>query len=185
MKDLALSRVYRFIEPGPVVLVTTKTNEGRPNIMAMSYHMMVNDEVPPLIGCSIGPWNYSFTALRETKECVISIPTVDLATKVVEIGNCSGEEADKFTAFSLTPLPAEKVKPPLIKECFVNLECRVTDDRLVERYNLFIMEVVKAWIEEDREERRVFHHHGDGTFTVDGHTINLKEKMVKWPNYIK
>ena len=183
MDELSLSKVYRLIEPGPVVLVTTVIN-GRTNIMTMSYHMVVQDGTPPLIGCIIGPWDHSFTALRATGECVIAIPTVDLASKVVEIGNCSGDEIDKFEAFGLTPLPAEKVKPPLVGECLANLECRVADTSMVDKYNLFILEVVKAWTDPQREERRTIHHNGDGTFIIDGRTINLKEKMVKWPTYL-
>lgn len=183
MNELPLSKAYRFIEPGPVVLVTT-VHKGRTNIMTMSYHMMIQDGSQPLIGCIIGSWDHSFTALHKTGECVIAIPTVDLASKVVEIGNCSGEDIDKFDTFGLTPASAEKVKPPLVAECFVNLECRVADASLADKYNLFILEVVKAWIDPEREERRVIHHNGDGTFVVDGKTINLKEKMVKWPTYL-
>ncbi len=181
MNDLPLSKAYRLIEPGPVVLVTT-ANEGRANIMTMSWHMVM--DFTPLIGCIIGPWDYSFTALRKTEECVIAIPTVDLASKVVEIGNCSGDEIDKFTAFGLTPVPAEKVKPPLVAECLANLECRVSDDSMVDRYSLFILEVVKAWTDPNRGERRTIHHNGDGTFVVDGRTINLKKKMVKWQSHL-
>ena len=60
MKELSLSKVYRLIEPGPVVLVTT-VNNGRTNIMTMSCHMVM--DFTPLIGCIIGPWDHSFTAL--------------------------------------------------------------------------------------------------------------------------
>jgi len=181
MNELPLSKAYRFIEPGPVVLVTT-THEERANIMTMSWHMVM--DFTPLIGCIIGPWDYSFTALSTTRECVIAIPTVDLASKVVEIGNCSGDEIDKFNAFGLTPVPAQKVKPPLVAECLVNLECQVADTSMVDKYNLFILEVVKAWTDQEREERRTIHHNGDGTFVVDGRTINLKAKMVKWHAYL-
>ncbi|MGE5445859.1 MAG: flavin reductase family protein [Ignavibacteriales bacterium] len=178
MKEIPLSKVYRLIEPGPVVLVTT-ANKGRTNIMTMSWHMMMEFE-PPLIGCIIGPWDYSFAALRKTKECVIAIPTVDLATKVVEIGNCSGQDVEKFDTFGLTPVPAKKVSAPLVAECLANLECRVVDTRMVPKYSLFILRVVKAWTDAERKERRTIHHNGDGTFVVDGRTINLKKKMVKW-----
>ena len=181
MNELPLSKAYRFIEPGPVVLVTT-ANEERANIMTMSWHMVM--DFTPLIGCIIGPWDYSFTALSKTRECVIAIPTVDLASKVVEIGNCSGDEIDKFNAFGLTPVPAQKVKPPLVAECLVNLECQVADTSMVDKYNLFILKVVKAWTDPEREERRTIHHNGDGTFVVDGRTINLKEKMVKWQAHL-
>ncbi len=181
MIELLLSKAFQLIEPGPVVLVTT-AHKGKANVMTMSWHMAM--DFTPKIGCIIGPWDYSFSALRTTKECVIAIPTVDIATKVVEIGNCSGQEVDKFKAFDLTPLPAENVKPPLIAECLANLECRVVDTRLINKYNLFILEGVKAWIDPERKERRTFHANGDGTFVVDGQTLNLKKKMVKWQSYI-
>ncbi len=181
MIELSLSKAFQLIEPGPVVLVTT-AHKGKANVMTMSWHMVM--DFTPQIGCIIGPWDYSFSALRKTKECVIAIPTVDIATKVVEIGNCSGQEVDKFKVFDLTTLPAEKVKAPLIAECLANLECRVVDTRLITKYNLFILEGVKAWIDPERKERRTFHANGDGTFVVDGEVLNLKEKMVKWQSYI-
>lgn len=182
MKNIPLSKVFHLIEPGPVVLVTT-AHKGRPNIMTMSWHMMM-EFMPPLIGGIVGPWDYSFKALRATGECVIAIPTVDLASKVVDIGNCSGENVDKFEAFGLTPVPAKKVAPPLIAECLANLECRVADSSLVGKYSLFILEVVKAWTDPKRKERRTIHANGDGTFVVDGRTINLKKQMVKWQDFL-
>lgn len=182
MQEYPLSKAFQLIEPGPVVLVTTAVR-GRANVMTMSWHMMMEFE-PALIGCVISPMNYSFQGLRKTKECVIAIPTVDLATKVVEIGNCSGREVDKFDVFGLTPVPAEKVKAPLIAECLANLECRVVDTSRVSKYALFILEAVKVWTDPRRKERRTIHANGDGTFVIDGRTINLKHKMVKWPEFV-
>lgn len=161
MKEIPLARVFHWIEPGPVVLVTT-AHKSHANVMTMSWHMMMEFE-PPLIGCVIAPLDHSFTALKATRECVIAIPAVDLASKVVEIGNCSGHDVDKFNAFGLTPLPAKKVKAPLIAECLANLECRVVNTSLVNKYSFFILEVVKAWINPKRKERRTIHHNGDGT----------------------
>lgn len=181
MDEFPLSRAFQFMEPGPVVLVTT-AHKGRANVMTMSWHLVL--DFTPLIGCIIGPWDFSFTALRKTKECVLAIPTVDMARKVVEIGNCSGQEVDKFAAFKLTPLPAKKVAAPLVAECLANLECRVADTRMVNKYSMFILEVVQAWVDPDRKERRTLHHNGDGTFVVDGRTIDLKKKMVKWQDYL-
>ncbi len=178
MKDFSLSRTYHLIEPGPVVMVTTAC-KGRNNIMTMSWYMMLEFE-PPLIGFSLGPWNYSFEVLRKTKECVIAIPTVDLISKVVDIGNCSGRDVDKFNVFCLTPVAAEKVAAPLVAECIANLECRVVDTKMVSSHNFFILEAVKVWVAPERKERRTFHANGDGTFVVDGRTIDLKKKMVKW-----
>ena len=178
MKEFPLSKAFHWIEPGPVVLLTT-ANRGRTNIMTMSWHMMMEFE-PALIGCVVSTMDYSFKALRATRECVIAVPTVDLASKVVDIGNCSGKEVNKFATFGLTPVPATKVAAPLIAECLANLECRVVDTRMVNKYSLFILEAVKAWIDPKRKERRTIHANGDGTFAVDGRTIDFKKKMVKW-----
>jgi len=175
MKNLPLSKVYQLLEPGPVVLLTT-AHKGRTNVMAMSWHMMVEFE-PPLVACVVSNGDYSFAALRATKQCVIAIPALDLASKVVEVGNCSGRHIAKFERFGLTPVPAERVVAPLVAECFANLECKVADTRLVNKFNLFILEVVKAWIDPAQKDPKTIHHHGYGRFAVDGEMIKLKSKM--------
>jgi flavin reductase (DIM6/NTAB) family NADH-FMN oxidoreductase RutF len=175
MKELSLSKVYQLLEPGPVVLLTT-ARRGRSNVMTMSWHMMVEFE-PPLVACVVSNANYSFATLRATGECVIAIPAVKLAAKVVKIGNSSGRDGDKFAACGLTPVAAARVAPPLVAECFANLECRVADTRLVRRYNLFVLEVVKAWIDPAQKKPRTIHHQGYGRFVVDGRTIRLRSRM--------
>lgn len=181
MKELQLSKAFQLIEPGPVVLVAT-AHEGKFNVMTMSWHMVV--DFIPRIACVIGAWDHTYAALCATKECVIAVPTVDLANTVVDIGNCSGRDVDKFNEFGLTPAPAGIVKAPLIAECLGNIECRVIDERFADDYSLFILEGVKAWIDPDRKERRTFHANGDGTFVVDGETLNLRERMTKWQSII-
>jgi flavin reductase (DIM6/NTAB) family NADH-FMN oxidoreductase RutF len=175
LKPLPLSKAYQLLEPGPVVLLTT-ARKGRANVMTMSWHMMVEFE-PPLVACVVSNANHSFAALCATGECVIALPARKLASKVVKVGNSSGRDLDKFAAFGLTPLPAESVAPPLIAECFANLECKVVDKRMVNRYNLFILEVLKAWIDPAQKNTKTIHHQGYGRFAVDGPTINLKSKM--------
>ena len=175
MKELPLSKVYQLLEPGPVALLAT-ARRGRANVMTMSWHMMIEFE-PPQLACVVSNANYSFAALRATGQCVIAIPARKLAAKVVKVGNSSGRDLDKFTAFGLTQMPAARVAPPLIAECFANLECKVTDRRLVNTYNLFILEVLKAWIDPAQKNPKTIHHRGYGTFVVDGPTIKLKSRM--------
>jgi len=170
-----LPRVYRLLEPGPVLLVTTE-HKGKANIMAHSWHTMMEFE-PPLVGCVIGAGNYSFDALRATRECVLNIPTEHLAKQVVGIGNCSGSRVDKFEKFKLTPLPASQVAPPLIAECYANLECRVVDTRMVNKYSLFVLEVVKAWIDPAIKDPHTLHHRGKGAFMVAGTVIKLPSRV--------
>ncbi|MDP4108149.1 MAG: flavin reductase family protein [Bacillota bacterium] len=174
-KSLPLSYVYRLLEPGPVVLLTTII-EKHPNIMTMSWHMMIDFE-PPLVGCVVSNRDYTFDILRKTKECVINIPSVDLAKKVVGCGNTSGKNTNKFQKFGLTPSAASHVKAPLIDECFANLECIVVDTSMVKKYNIFILKVVKAWIDPLQKHPKTIHHRGRGNFMVSGKTIKLPSKM--------
>ncbi|MFI5181494.1 MAG: flavin reductase family protein [Thermoanaerobaculia bacterium] len=174
-RSFPLSRVYGLLEPGPVVLVTTARG-GRPNIMAMSWHTMIDFE-PPLVGCVISNRNHSFGLLKATRECVLNIPSVEMAEKVVGCGNTTGAKIDKFAKFFLTPIPAARVGAPLIEECFANLECRVVDTRLVARYCLFVLEVIKAWIDPAVKHPRTIHHLGRGNFMVAGERIKLRSGM--------
>jgi flavin reductase (DIM6/NTAB) family NADH-FMN oxidoreductase RutF len=173
-QSLPLSRVYRLLEPGPVVVLTTMHGE-RANAMPMSWHTMLDFE-PPLVGCVVSNRNFSFAALKKTRECVINIPTVQLAEEVVKCGNVSGRHTDKFAACGLTPLPASQVAAPLIAECYANLECRVVDAKLVTRYDFFVLEVLKAWVDPKVTAPRTIHHRGRGEFMVAGRTIKFRSR---------
>ena len=178
MNKVKLSTAFTLIEPGPVVLVTT--NDGKKNnIMTISWTMVV--DFTPAFAITTGAWNYSFAALRKTKECVISIPTVDMLDKVVGIGTCSGVDTEKFAKFKLTPVEGKTVKAPLIKECLANIECNVID--ILEKHNIVVLEAVAAYFDSFRKEKRTIHAVGDGTFIVDGRKLDRKTMMAsKIPN---
>jgi flavin reductase (DIM6/NTAB) family NADH-FMN oxidoreductase RutF len=174
-KEYPLGKVYGLLEPGPVVLLTTKRG-GRANVMTLSWHMVMDFE-PPLVGCVVSNRNYTFEILRETKECAINIPTAELAKKVVACGNASGRTVDKFKKCGLTAELASSVEAPLIAECYANLECRVADMRMVESYCMFVLEVVKAWADPKTKWARTMHHLGKGVFMVAGKRMKLRSKM--------
>ncbi len=110
-KDFPLDQIRRYLEPGPVVLVSSAWKE-QTNIMAMGWPMMLGFS-PALFACYIWSENSSFEMLRRSKECVINLPTMELLREAVGIGNCRGETIDKFREFQLTPGAAERVKAPL------------------------------------------------------------------------
>lgn len=174
-RSYPLSKVYGLLEPGPVLLLTTM-HKGVANVMTMSWHTMLEFE-PPLVGCVVSQNDFSFVALKATRECVLNIPTVDLADQVVRCGNTSGRSTDKFEAAGLTTTQASLVAPPMIAECYASLECRVVDTRMVTRYNMFVLEVVKGWIDTACKDPRTLHHRGRGAFMVAGETILLPSKM--------
>ncbi|MBU0907993.1 MAG: flavin reductase family protein [Proteobacteria bacterium] len=175
-KSFPLAEVYGLLEPGPVVLVST-AREGRANIMTMSWQTMLDFE-PPVLACVISSNNFTFEILEETGECVLNIPTVELAEKVVGCGNTSGRKVDKFQHFGLTQAAASCVKAPLIDECYANLECKVVDRQMVDTYNLFVLEVLQAWINPSLHDPRTIHHRGQGAFMVAGETIKLASKSL-------
>jgi flavin reductase (DIM6/NTAB) family NADH-FMN oxidoreductase RutF len=173
---LPLSRVYRLLEPGPVVLLSATAGK-RTSIMTMSWKTPMEFE-PPLVGCVISDRNFTYGLVMASRECAISIPTVELASEVVRCGNLSGRNVDKFERLGLTPVPASLVGAPLVGECFANLECKVVDTRMVSRYGFFVLEVVKAWIDPARKEPRTLHHMGHGKFMVAGETVRLPSRKA-------
>ena len=173
-RHLPLGQVYRLLEPGPVILLTT-AQEGKENVMTMSWHTMIDFE-PPLVGLVVSNRNHSFSALKKTRECVINIPTFKLRNAVVGCGNTSGRKTDKFKQFGLTPVMASWVTPPLIAECYANLECQVIDTKMVNSYNLFIVQVLRAWIDRKEKQPRTLHHAGSGIFQIAGRTIKLPSR---------
>lgn len=172
MENLPLSKAFTLMEPGPVVLLTTNDGE-KDNVMTVTWTMVL--DFSAMFAITTGSWNYSFAALRESGECVLAIPTVDLIDTIVGVGTCSGKDTDKFGKFALTPLKATHVRAPLIKECLANIECRVID--VIDRYNIVVLEGVAACFDGMRAEKRMLHAVGDGTFIVDGERIDRRELM--------
>lgn len=172
MNNFPLSKAFTLLEPGPVIMVTTHDGE-RDNIMTLSWTMVM--DFRPLFAITTGPWNYSYTALTRSRECVVAVPTADMIDTVVGVGICSGMDTHKFAKFALTPLQGTYVKAPLIGECLANIECKVID--IIEKHNIVVLEGLAAYVDESREERRTIHAVGDGTFLVDGHKLDRREMM--------
>jgi flavin reductase (DIM6/NTAB) family NADH-FMN oxidoreductase RutF len=170
--DLPVSEIRRYLEPGPVVLVSSAHDNER-NIMTMGWHTVM-EFTPSMVGCVIASGNYSYNLILRSRECVINLPTTALTDIVVGIGNTTGAEIDKFERFKLTAEKARRVKAPLIGECHANLECRLADDRLVDKYNFFIFEVLKAHVAKSPKHPRTLHYTGDGVFMVSGKVISRR-----------
>lgn len=173
--DLPVHLIRRYLEPGPIVLVSSAW-KGETNIMTMGWHTVM-EFTPSLLGCVIAAGNHSFGLIRKSRECVINLPTLALVDEVVGIGNCSGDEIDKFSHFGLTPQPAEQVNAPLIAECHANFECRLADGKLVGKYNYFIFEVVKAHVARRPKNPSTLHYKGNGEFMVAGEVISRRAKF--------
>jgi flavin reductase (DIM6/NTAB) family NADH-FMN oxidoreductase RutF len=173
--DFPVHEVRRYLEPGPIVLVSSR-HDGKTNIMTLGWHTILEFS-PSLVGLMISAGNHSFRMIRDSGECVVNLPTTALTDIVVAIGNCTGAEVDKFAEFGLTAEKAAKVGAPLIGECHASFECRLHDDALVEGYNFFIFEVVKAHVAASPKHPETLHYTGDGVFMVAGKIISRRSKF--------
>ena len=176
-RDFPVWNVRRLLEPGPIVLVSS-AHDDQANIMTMGWHMVMEFS-PSLVTCLISGGNHSFDLIRQSKQCVINIPTVDLAETVVKIGNCSGRNTDKFEEFGLTPKPGTHVRAPLIEECYANFECHLADSGWVKKYNLFVFEVVKAHVATSPKFPKTIHYRGDGEFMISGAETRKWRKLFR------
>jgi flavin reductase (DIM6/NTAB) family NADH-FMN oxidoreductase RutF len=172
MKKLRIGRAFTLLESGPVVFVTTSDGK-KDNVMTISWTMVV--DFIPVFAITTGPWNFSYAALRKSRECVIAIPAADQIDQVVGVGTCSGADTDKFEKFGLTRAKGRHVRAPLIMECLANIECRVVD--LVSKHDIVVLEGLAAYFDDSRREQRSLHAVGDGTFIVDGRRIDRRKMM--------
>src|SRR3954447_455503 len=176
-KDFPVDKVRRFLEPGPVVLVSS-AHKGERDIFTMGWHMILTDE-PSLVGCFIWDKNYSHELVRRSKECAINVPEVTIGDTVARVGNQHGPVPDKFDAFGLTAEKAAKVGSPLIAECYANFECKLVDTSLIKKYSLFVFEVVKAHVATSPKFPTTMHYRGDGLFMIAGETTSKWRKLFK------
>jgi len=175
---IPLDKAYRLLNFGPTVLVTSQI-DGKPNIMPVAWNMPIDFD-PPKIAICIGDQSYTFQIVRKTKEFVVNIPPASIVKKVFKCGRVSGRNVDKFNKFGLTPIPASKVSPPLIKECIGHLECKVIDDSMAEKYNIFIARVaacsaekgaLQKFVRIDKKEFQTLHHLTGEYFFVPGKVV--------------
>ncbi|UYB54283.1 flavin reductase family protein [Xanthomonas sp. AM6] len=175
-QDFPLTDIRRYLEPGPIVLVSSRWRE-RNNIMTMGWHMMLGFS-PALFACYIWSGNHSFEPIRRSRQCVVNLPTADMVDTVVGIGNCTGADGiDKFQKFGLTAQPACHVDAPLIAQCHANFECKLVDDRQVDEYGMFIWEVVKAHVAASPKRPQTLHYRGDAEFMVAGSHIRRRSRF--------
>ena len=136
-----------LLYPCPITLVTSVDKEGKPNIIPIAW-VGVACRDPPIIGIAMRPSRHSDQLISQTKEFVVNIPTIDLLWETDYCGKVSGRDHDKFLETKLTPVASKKVKPPLIGECPVNLECVLRQTVKLGTHDLFLGEVVAVHVDE-------------------------------------
>jgi len=172
--NVSSSSVYRLLHPMHTVLVSCCGKSGKPNIITLAWAMPTSIN-PPLVALSIRPERHSHPLIEETKEFVINIPTMNILRETLFCGRRSGREHDKFKETGLTPLPAKKVKPPIIKECVAHLECKLHSQFTTGDHTIFVGEIVEAYADKEafteeynlEKVKMLFHLGGNDFATLD------------------
>ena len=142
--NVGASSAYRLLHPMHTVLVSCVGKNGKPNIITLAWAMPTSIN-PPLVAISIAPRRHSHTLIEETREFVVNIPTMDILKETLFCGRVSGKDHDKFKEAGLTPLPARKVKPPIIEECVAHLECKLHSQFTTGDHTIFVGEILEAY----------------------------------------
>jgi flavin reductase (DIM6/NTAB) family NADH-FMN oxidoreductase RutF len=170
-KNIPITNANRLINHGPTVLITSKLGE-KMNVMTAAWQMPVSFK-PMLIAVSIGHERFSHKLISESREFVVNIPHLGIIQEVFCCGTHSGRDTDKFKVCKLTPLKAQKVNAPIIKECIGNIECRLYSHHEAGDHTIFIGEVVAASVKEgifdghlrvDLDQAKTLHHLGGKVF---------------------
>lgn len=148
MSKKVIINSHRPVYPTPVALITCVDKDGKPNIITLGEVAMVSLH-PTRVSVGTRPATYSHGLIKSTGEFVVNFPTVDIVEAVDFCGTKSGRNVDKFAETGLTPEPATHVQPPLIKECPVNLECKVLGVLSLGSHDLFIGDVLATHADED------------------------------------
>ena len=151
MKNKVERAPHRPIYPTPAGLVVSVDAEGKPNIITLGEIFNLSIRNPVWVGIAVHKARYSYDLIKEQGEFTVNLPTAAIFGKVYGCGRSSGRDGiDKFKKFGLTPLPSKYVKPPIIAECPVNLECKVVGFHHVGDHDLFIGNVLVEHIDEDK-----------------------------------
>ncbi len=132
----------------PVVLVTCREESGKGNIITLAWVGVASSD-PPMISIAIRPERHSHPIVKKSGEFAVNVPAMSILKEMDFCGVASGKKVDKFAATKLTPVPAAKIKAPLIKECPINLECVVKQVISLGSHDLFLGEVVAAHIDDE------------------------------------
>lgn len=174
------SSYSRLIHPMHTVLVSCVGKTAKPNIITLAWAMPTSID-PPLVAISIRPERHSYALIEETKEFAVNIPTIDILKETLFCGRMSGSKHDKFKETGLTPLPAKKIKPPIIKECVAHLECKLHSQFAAGDHTIFIGKIIEAYADKeafskgeyDLKKAKMIFHVGGNEFAT------LKQRIFK------
>ena len=136
-----------MLNPVPAVMVSVADSQGNSNIITVAWAGTVCTN-PPMVSISVRPERHSYHMIEETGEFVINLTNDKLVEACDYCGVVSGRDVDKFKELNLTAEKADHVQAPLIKECPVNIECKVVKKEELGSHHMFIAEVKAVHVDD-------------------------------------
>lgn len=137
-----------LLNPVPVVLITSKNKEGKSNVFTVAWTGTICTK-PPMLSISIRPERLSYEYIAETMEFTVNIPSRNMARETDFCGVVSGKQVDKIKQMEFTMMEGKEIGVDYIKECPVNIECKVKQIIKLGTHDLFLAEVVQSHINEN------------------------------------
>ncbi|MFC1512623.1 flavin reductase family protein [bacterium] len=178
-KELSLNEAYRVIGHGPVILVSSRSNDGKYNIAPIAWNSPIKKE-PCQIIMEIGKRHKTYQNIVDTKEFIVSLPSIDQVEIVRNTGSSKGSEIDKFEKFNIESFLGGKIKNKVPIECIAYLEFKVLEIIEREAAGLIIGECVYASVDStvfnerlltEKKQAKTLHHLGGKVFCIPGDII--------------
>ncbi len=134
-----------ILNPVPVVMVTSRGNDGKDNVFTVGWVGTVCTK-PPMLSISVRPERLSHKYISETMEFTVNMPTSKLTKAVDYVGVRSGKTVDKIKEMNFTMKEGTNVSSPYIDECPVSIECKVKTVLQLGTHDCFIAEVVGSHV---------------------------------------
>jgi len=161
LREVPVEEAWKRKYPERTVLAVSISKDGKPNIITLGWNMPTSIK-PPMVAISVGLTRYSHKLISESGEFVLAFPSEGMEGALLFCGTHSGRDVDKFKATGLTPVKAKYVKPPLIAEATVNMECRVVGSIRTGDHTIFVGEILAAYVSD--EDKPVLFNVGNWVF---------------------
>lgn len=137
-----------LLNPVPVVMITCRNKEGKENVFTVAWTGTICTK-PPMLSISIRPERLSYEYIKETMEFTVNMPHRKQTKETDFCGVRSGRQLDKIKECGFTMVEGKDVNVPFIKECPVNIECKVKQIIPLGTHDIFLAEVVGSHVNED------------------------------------
>ena len=183
MEKTKIETPYRPVYPTPAGLIVSIDENKKPNVMAAAEVFNIGLRKPAIIGIALRKATYTHSLITKSAQFTVNFPTAAILDKVDLVGTISGRNGmDKFSEYGLTPVKSSVIDAPIIKECPVNLECKLLNISEVGDHDLFLGEVAAMYVDSDKldENQKMIIEKMDGVLVAEWAYFKFGERLGRF-----